>query len=92
MPSRLNAARKSARAWAKRWEEAGYAPANRKQFAFIAISIADYTRAKNEAKPYYRNRRNRKALQRVSMRHGHGRTGASVQAFSLYINKVEEIM
>ena len=90
MPSRLNAARKSARALAKRMEDAGYAPVNRKHLALTAI--ADYTWAKNEARPYYRNRRNRKVLQRDSMRHGYGCTGASVRAFALYINKVEEIM
>ena len=90
MPSRLNAARKSARAWAKRMEDAGYAPVNRKHLALTAI--ADYTWAKNEAKPYYRIRRNRKVLQRDAMRHGYGCTGASVRAFSLYINKVEEII
>ena len=90
MASRLNAARKSTRAWAKRIEDAGHAPVNRKHLAFIAI--ADYTLAKNKAKHSYRNRRNRKVLQRESMRHGFGCTGASVQAFSLFINKVEEIM
>ena len=90
MPSRLNAARKSARAWAKRMEDEGYSPINRKHLALTAL--ADYAWAKNEARPYYRNRRNRKALQRDSMKQGYGGTGASVQAFALYINKVEEIM
>ena len=90
MPSRLNAARKSARAWAKRMEDAGYAPVNRKHLALTAI--ADYTWAKNGAKPYYRNRRNRKVLQRDAMKHGYGCTSASVMAFAMYINKVEEIM
>ena len=90
MPSRLNAARKSARAWAKRMEDAGYAPVNRKHLALTAI--ADYTWAKNEARPYYRIRRNRKVLQRDAMKHGYGCTGASVRAFALYVNKVEEIM
>ena len=90
MPSRLNAARKSARAWAKRMEDAGYVPVNRKHLALTAI--ADYTWAKNEARPCYRNRWNRKVLQRVSTLHGYGCTGASVMAFARYINKVEEIM
>ena len=90
MPSRLNAARKSARAWAKHMEAAGYAPANRKHLALTAI--ANYAWSVGESKPYYRNRRNRKVLQRDSMRHGYGCTGASVRAFSLYITKVEEVM
>lgn len=91
MPSRLNAARKSARAWAKRMEEAGYAPVNRKHLSLTAMS--DYAWAVHESKPYYRNRRNRKVLQRDFMRHGYGDgKGASVRAFSLYITKVEEVM
>ena len=89
MASRLNATRKSAREYVKRMEAAGYAPANRKHLALTAM--ADYTWAKNEARPYYRNRRNRKVLQRDAMKHGYGCTGASVRAFTLYINKVEEI-
>lgn len=88
MPSRLNAARKSATEHVKSMEAAGYAPYTRS--AKARVVIADYTWAKNEAKPYYRIRRNHKVLQRDSMRHGYGCTGASARAFSLYINKVEE--
>ena len=90
MASRLNAARKSAREYVKNMEAAGYASYTRSAKAQIAM--ADYTWAKNEARPCYRNRRNRKVLQRVSTLHGYGCTGASVMAFALYINKVEEIM
>ena len=90
MPSRLNAARKGATEYVKRMEAAGYDPYTRAAKAQVAM--ADYTWAKNAARPYYRNRRNRKVLQRISMRHGYGCTGASVRAFALYINKVEEIM
>ena len=90
MSSRLNAARKSARAWAKRMEESGYAPVNRNHLALTAIAY--YAWAKNEARPYYRNRKNRKVLQRDAMRHAYGCTGASVRAFALYVNKLEETM
>lgn len=90
MASRLNAARKSARAFAKRMEDAGYAPINRKHLALTAI--ADYMWAVHESKPYYRIRRNRKVLQRDAMLHGYSCTGASVKAFTRYINAVEEIM
>lgn len=90
MPSRLNAARKSARALAKRMEDAGYAPVNRKNSALTAIAY--YTFVTKEARPYYRNRRNRKVLQRDFMRHGYGCAGASARAFARYINKVEETM
>ena len=92
MASRLNAARKSAREYVKNMEAAGYASYIRA--AKSQIAMADYAWSKNEAKPCYsnRNRRNRKVLQRVSMKHGYGGTGASVQAFSRYINKVEEII
>ena len=90
MASRLNAARKIARAWATNMEPFGRLNLSRKEKARVAMS--DYMRSVHESKPYYRNRRNRKVLQRESMRHGFGCTGASVQAFSLFINKVEEIM
>ena len=90
MASRLHHARKSARAWSKCMEEIGCATINRKHLALTAI--ADYTWARNKVKPYHRNRRNRKVLQRDSMKHGYGCTGASVRAISLYNGKVEEVM
>ena len=93
MPSRLNAARKSAMKYVKGMKyvkAAGHAPYTRAAKAQVAILY--YTWAKNEARPYYRNRRNHKVLQMDAMRHGYGSTGASVQAFSRYINKVEEII
>ena len=86
MPSRLNAARKSAREYVKNMEAAGYTPYARA--AKEQIALADYTWAKNEAKPYYRIRRNRKVLQRDAMKHGYGCAGASVRVFAAYINKV----
>ena len=86
MPSRLNAARKSAMKHVKYMEADGHAPYTRAAKAQVAI--AEYTWAKSESMPYYRNRRNRKVLQRDAMKHGYVCTGASVRAFALYIDKV----
>ena len=90
MASRLNAARKSAMEYVKHMEAAGDAPYSRSAKAKVAIAY--YAWAKSDARPYFRNRRNRKVLQRDAMKHGYGCIGASVRAFTLYINKVEEIM
>ena len=90
MASRLNAARKSARAWATTMKSFGRSHLSRKEKAQTAMS--DYSWAVHESKPYYRNRKNRKVLQRDAMRHGYGCTGASVRALALYVNKAEEIM
>ena len=84
MASRLHYARKSSRAYINDMESFWQVKYSHKDKAQSAM--ADYTWLVHEARPYYRNRRNRKVLQRDAMKHGYGCTGAGVRAFTIYVN------